>query len=335
MGKKRSGGEEEFIELPKRYTRKELDRLYRAVPLRNQCVLLLRRYFAAMANLYGVIPLRRAKSILFSYEPDLVTEEEFWAFAEIARHEARDFYLLADDELYSGMRKKRSPEQRKIVASVCLMGEDIGALEELQKGKPYFCPEKEELFKYAEPLYYEPSAEAEEMLSFLRDCCGGDEDRVEYIFEFFIYMIRHEDKGIEGVYEFLELNGIVFQSDKELNSFLQAYNGLHNATRMPCNHGFTPREMSNILRKNTSVEPTVSFGETLKKMLASGEIEVEDVRRQLLSVDLPNEAIRLGFLKELDALTHSPGGKRETVGRSDPCPCGSGKKYKHCHGKCS
>ncbi|MFN8899499.1 MAG: SEC-C metal-binding domain-containing protein, partial [Pseudomonadota bacterium] len=21
------------------------------------------------------------------------------------------------------------------------------------------------------------------------------------------------------------------------------------------------------------------------------------------------------------------------VGRNDPCPCGSGRKYKHCHGK--
>jgi len=23
------------------------------------------------------------------------------------------------------------------------------------------------------------------------------------------------------------------------------------------------------------------------------------------------------------------------AGRNDPCPCGSGKKYKHCHGKLS
>jgi len=23
----------------------------------------------------------------------------------------------------------------------------------------------------------------------------------------------------------------------------------------------------------------------------------------------------------------------EKVGRNDPCPCGSGKKYKQCHGK--
>ncbi|MGH6885129.1 MAG: SEC-C metal-binding domain-containing protein, partial [Geminicoccales bacterium] len=21
------------------------------------------------------------------------------------------------------------------------------------------------------------------------------------------------------------------------------------------------------------------------------------------------------------------------IGRNDPCPCGSGRKYKHCHGK--
>ena len=27
----------------------------------------------------------------------------------------------------------------------------------------------------------------------------------------------------------------------------------------------------------------------------------------------------------------SSGSKK--VGRNDPCPCGSGKKYKHCHGK--
>ncbi len=28
-----------------------------------------------------------------------------------------------------------------------------------------------------------------------------------------------------------------------------------------------------------------------------------------------------------------PDGKKVKVGRNDPCPCGSGKKYKHCHGK--
>src|SRR5262249_2750764 len=28
-----------------------------------------------------------------------------------------------------------------------------------------------------------------------------------------------------------------------------------------------------------------------------------------------------------------PARAAQKVGRNDPCPCGSGKKYKHCHGK--
>ena len=30
-----------------------------------------------------------------------------------------------------------------------------------------------------------------------------------------------------------------------------------------------------------------------------------------------------------------PGGavKKKKIGRNDPCPCGSGKKYKHCCGR--
>jgi preprotein translocase subunit SecA len=32
-----------------------------------------------------------------------------------------------------------------------------------------------------------------------------------------------------------------------------------------------------------------------------------------------------------DAQTFVRSGQK--VGRNDPCPCGSGKKYKHCHGR--
>ena len=38
-----------------------------------------------------------------------------------------------------------------------------------------------------------------------------------------------------------------------------------------------------------------------------------------------------------EAATTNAGKQRpvhvEKVGRNDPCPCGSGKKYKNCHGK--
>ena len=29
----------------------------------------------------------------------------------------------------------------------------------------------------------------------------------------------------------------------------------------------------------------------------------------------------------------NPDGSIMKAGRNDPCPCGSGKKYKHCHGR--
>jgi preprotein translocase subunit SecA len=55
------------------------------------------------------------------------------------------------------------------------------------------------------------------------------------------------------------------------------------------------------------------------------------------------EATGMGFANQMDAGEGGlpPGvraGKIQPVrvekrtGRNDPCPCGSGKKYKHCHG---
>ncbi|HOE94294.1 MAG TPA: SEC-C metal-binding domain-containing protein [Candidatus Cryptobacteroides sp.] len=31
--------------------------------------------------------------------------------------------------------------------------------------------------------------------------------------------------------------------------------------------------------------------------------------------------------------SNTPVKAEKKIGRNDPCPCGSGKKYKHCHGK--
>jgi preprotein translocase subunit SecA len=35
------------------------------------------------------------------------------------------------------------------------------------------------------------------------------------------------------------------------------------------------------------------------------------------------------------AIARAALGEMPRVGRNDPCPCGSGKKYKHCHGQLS
>lgn len=39
----------------------------------------------------------------------------------------------------------------------------------------------------------------------------------------------------------------------------------------------------------------------------------------------------IDYVQEINSHTPAKSGKK--VGRNEPCPCGSGKKHKHCHGK--
>ena len=44
-------------EWPETYSRRVLNQMYRAIPLKDSTFRLLRKYFNALANLYGVVPL--------------------------------------------------------------------------------------------------------------------------------------------------------------------------------------------------------------------------------------------------------------------------------------
>ncbi|MBL8534635.1 MAG: SEC-C domain-containing protein, partial [Betaproteobacteria bacterium] len=46
----------------------------------------------------------------------------------------------------------------------------------------------------------------------------------------------------------------------------------------------------------------------------------------------PDEALAAA---DAEDATNEPARAGPKVGRNDPCPCGSGKKYKHCHGRLS
>ena len=114
---------EQYIEFPEEYTRRELNAQYREVPLKDTTSRLLRKYFNAMANLYGIILLHKAKEIIFSLSPKLVTEDEFLAFAEIARHECEGYYILGGDELYSDVKHTKLLDRE--IIDVTLIGESI------------------------------------------------------------------------------------------------------------------------------------------------------------------------------------------------------------------
>ena len=68
-------------------------------------------------------------------------------------------------------------------------------------------------------------------------------------------------------------------------------------------------------------------------LIAGGEAPAPDAR----FVDCLHPAFYLSALDEIErlqqALTPAAGRPGARVGRNDPCPCGSGKKYKVCHGR--
>lgn len=57
----------------------------------------------------------------------------------------------------------------------------------------------------------------------------------------------------------------------------------------------------------------------------------EELRQRILAMDMPSEELRMSLLKEIASAQTAD--KPKKVGRNDPCPCGSGKKYKKCCGR--
>ena len=112
------------------------------------------------------------------------------------------------------------------------------------------------------------------------------------------------------------------------------YSAFHNTTRMSCNRGYTPDEMVQMTPPEERFK-SLSLGPNIRKSLQTGEMDIEDFRKQILTMELPSEAMRFDLLQQLADIKSDtpPPGKQKKVGRNDPCPCGSGKKYKRCCGK--
>ena len=145
-----------YIPIPEEYGRRKLNALYREIPLKDTASRLLRKYLNAAANLYGIIPLSKLYGIITSQNKSLVTKEEFLAFAEIARHECEDYYILGKSELYYDGPETELMEYE--VIDVQLIGEDLKPYHEIlrgHQGKPYYVPDKKHLLEYNDPFYCE------------------------------------------------------------------------------------------------------------------------------------------------------------------------------------
>lgn len=75
-----------------------------------------------------------------------------------------------------------------------------------------------------------------------------------------------------------------------------------------------------------------------EEMIASIE---DEVAKYIMKAQIRENLQRQEVVKNTQAIAGGQEGKKKRkpyvkkidIGRNDPCPCGSGKKYKNCHGK--
>ncbi len=327
--------EDGCVDIPETYTRRQLNALYREIPLKDTTSRTLRKYFNAMANLYGIITLKEAWKIISKQSPSLVTEKEFLAFAEIARHECEDYYLLGEDEIYVDGSKK--PVWEREIIDVTLFDEDISPYHEtlrIQQGKPYFVPEKKQLLCYDDPFYCENTPETLALKKFLSEAFALDEDKLNAIFIDILYGTRCKTADFSSIMNRLHELGLEFSSEADLHRFVELHQQFHNHTRMQCNRGYTPDELFQMQPPEDRMPKSISLGPNIRKAIADGTMDANEFRKSILTMDMPSEELRFNLLKELaDAEAAVKKAKPQKVGRNDPCPCGSGKKYKRCCGR--
>lgn len=327
----KENAEDMYINIPETYSRRKLNAMYREIPMKDAVSRLLRKYFNAMANLYGIISLRKAWDIISSLDPNLVDKEEFLAFAGIARHECEDYCIMKDTELYLD-GKPTGPLDWKIIDISLLYGED-GALPEVeacQQGKDYFIPRKAELLCYSDCSYCEPTPQAIKMRDFLSHALHLDERRADVAFEDILLYTRCLNGEFQKIVDIVARVGATFD-ESTLSEFAAIHQDFHNNTRMQHNRGYTPNEIIAMTKPEDRIPESVSFGPNIRKSLADGTIDAKELRQSILTMELPDDRLRPLMLQALEEAEAA--GQIPTVGRNDPCPCGSGKKYKRCCGR--
>lgn len=161
------------------------------------------------------------------------------------------------------------------------------------------------------------------------------EVQVWHIFDEILFNSRYLNDDFDNLMKRLDEWGLVFDKDTDLRKFIELYQRFHNKTRMQCNRGHTPEELFQMQSSEDWSKKSISIGPNIRKSIADGTMDIEELRRNLLTVDMPSEGLRIKFLEELYKVETEikENTKTKKVGRNDFCPCGSGKKYKKCCGK--
>ena len=320
--------------LPETYSRRFLNSLYREIPLKDPVFRLLRKYFAAMANLYGCISLGEAFDIITAQNPSLLTKEAFLSFAQIAQHECEGYCILSPDNVRS--KNDATSAWRQILVDRTIVEDGFGLYCKLihkQTGITFYTPEKPHFLRYEDPFYYEETLESKNLLEYLQNATHSTNSASD-VFSEILYGIRYLDADFIMIQKRLHEMGIETTSENDYWHFAHLYQRFYAVTRNQSYRGHTPEELNPALFSESVSFPS-PFISIFRKAVENGTVSTEELKKSILTMQYSNEADRYAHMKEIAALEAEIGRKtsKSPIGKNHPCPCGSGKKYKHCCGK--
>ena len=325
------------MEYPEVYPPEKLNALYGELPLPPETVKLLLQYFDAFGNLHGIMPLRKALEIYNQQNPP-IDEQAFAQFADIARHEDRFFCVLEESDLYIDGEASGDPMNREIIDSSLIdFDDDYEEMQTSQARKPFYIPQKNELLQYSENSFCEVNASYIAMRELLIAKMNLSYDDAEDVTSDLQLMAYMAETSIEHIFSEMERMRVTIQSEEDVRLFIDQYFDIVYNTRTPVNRGYTSNELLAMCGMPLEMRPGIAFFSALRR----GDLKINEVLEKARKLSFHNDEMHDLYFSLLDILknvapvggkTSAPATPKVKIGRNDPCPCGSEKKYKNCCG---
>lgn|GEM_PF-5911601 len=260
-------------------------------------------YLIAAARIYGVISFKEFRKLIQTYaqtdiDPklflDIIKSSSNFCSRKNVNGESVACYGMIDH-----MIVKRD------------ISDFIKDIIDVRKNKPMHILPEEEFIKFCNPLYYMHTPSIDAFRNFFaqddRYLRYGSQSVEGFVLKFTLMaqLAYFDHKRLTDFVSVDELDGSpLWDTIEDFKAAIEVTYPAFNDTPLWGNYGWAPAELS----KNSNRDhkgPLKIFSDSVK--------------------------IRHPENDSLSDQNHDP--EYPKVGRNEPCPCGSGKKYKHCHGK--
>lgn len=209
-----------------------------------------------------------------------------------------------------------------------LENDEVGYLLDSQMDKSFYIPSVQQIEEICRTGYEESSLAYGKLKKyFIKKLDLPYEQAVSWCLQ--VWANSYEGESPADVISKMTEADVVFKSERQMNEFVGLLMDAHNNTRMKENRGHKPNEL--IRREFAGGIPTIVPGSAhAATMLRNAESQLKEMG---ITIDLEGNADIISTSLYSNGWGGNIVNVENKIYPNDPCPCGSGKKYKKCCGR--